>query len=40
MKPWANSQVGLALFMILFISGAGSIFFQLSRQLVKLLVGF
>ena len=39
-KPWANSQVGFALFMILFLSGAGSIFFQLSRQLVKLLVGF
>ena len=33
-KPWGRSQMGLALFMILFISGAGRIFFVLSDKLV------
>ena len=38
MKSIARSQIGLALFMILFMSGAGSIFFQLSQLLTEFLI--
>ena len=40
MKLLANSQAGLALFMILFVSGAGRIFFDLAEKLVLLSTGF
>lgn len=39
MKPFANSQVGLALFMILFVSGAGRVFFDLAEMLTAFLIG-
>jgi Zn-dependent protease len=35
-KQLASSQIGLALFMILFLSGAGSVFFQISSSLIRL----
>ena len=40
MKPLINSQAGLALFMILFVSGAGRIFFDVAEQLVFALTDF
>ncbi|MDJ0746564.1 MAG: site-2 protease family protein [Xenococcaceae cyanobacterium MO_167.B27] len=38
MKSIARSQVGLAIFMILFISGAGRVFFDLSAKLTGFLI--
>ena len=38
MKSIPRSQVGLAIFMIFFISGAGSVFFQLSEMLTGFLI--
>ncbi len=38
MRSFANSQAALALLMIFFISGAGSIFFTLASRMVKFLI--
>ncbi len=38
MKSLERSQIGYALFMILFITGAGSVFFQLAHMLAEFLI--
>ncbi|ELS03055.1 Zn-dependent protease [Xenococcus sp. PCC 7305] len=38
MKSFANSQAAMGLLMILFITGAGSVFFTISNMMVKFLV--